>query len=149
MGQYLTFKIGGETCAVEIRNFESVLVSDSLSSVPGSPDYVRGLLNLRGDAVPVVDVRRKLGLGDTEGGADASIIVLVFEQSGKKRLVGALVDAVCEVIELADASIAPIDDFAVAFDKRVVRGIGKREAGFIVMIAAERLFDRAEVEGAA
>jgi purine-binding chemotaxis protein CheW len=149
MGQYLTFKIAGETCAVSIHNVESVLENRALSLVPGSPDYVSGLLDLRGDAVPVIDVRRKLGIGRSEGGIEASIIVLAFEEGSKKRLVGALVDAVCEVIDLADSLIDPIEDFAVAFDKRVVRGIGKRESGFIVMIAAERLFERSEVEGAA
>ena len=58
-------------------------------------------------------------------------------------------DAVCEVIELAAASIDPVDDFAVAFDRKVVGGIGKRESDFVVMMAAERLFDRSAVEGAA
>jgi purine-binding chemotaxis protein CheW len=149
MSQYLTFIIAGETCAVEIRNVESVLENSELSLVPGSPDYVSGLLNLRGEAVPVVDVKRKLGLGTAVTGVDSSIIVLSFDEGGKKRLVGALVDAVCEVIDIAEDRINPIDDFAVAFDKKVVRGIGKREAGFVVMIAAERLFERAEVEGAA
>jgi purine-binding chemotaxis protein CheW len=146
MGQYLTFKIAGETCAVAIRNVESVLENGDLSLVPGSPDYVGGLLNLRGEAVPVVDVRRKLGLGKAEGGRDASIIVLAFDEGGKKRLVGALVDAVCEVIELADSSVDPIGDFAVAFDRNVVSGIGRRESGFVVMIAADRLFERSQAE---
>jgi purine-binding chemotaxis protein CheW len=149
MSQYLTFKIAGETCAVSIQNVESVLENESLSTVPGSPAYVRGLLNLRGDAIPVVDVRRKLGLGDVGSDKAASIIVLAFEEQGKKRLVGALVDAVCEVIELLDSSIDQIDEFAVAFDRKVVRGIGKRESGFVVMIATERLFEKAEIEGAA
>ena len=149
MNQYLTFTIAGETCAVTIDNVESVLKNENLSPVPGSPDYVRGLLNLRGDAVPVVDVRRKLALGPAAEGIESNIIVLVFDEDGKKRLVGALVDAVCEVIDLAEESINPIEDFAVAFDRKVVSGIGKRESGFVVMIAAERLFDRAAVEGAA
>jgi purine-binding chemotaxis protein CheW len=149
MGHYLTFKIGAETCAVEIRNVESVLENGALSLVPGSPDYVSGLLNLRGDAVPVVDVRKKLNLGPTEGGRDASIIVLAFEEGGKKRLAGALVDAVCEVIELAEEAIDPIDDFAVAFDRKIVRGIGKRDSGFVVVMAADRLFERQALEGRA
>jgi purine-binding chemotaxis protein CheW len=149
MGQYLTFKIGDETCAVEIHNVESVLESVSLCAVPGSPEYVRGLLNLRGNAIPVVDVKLKLGLGHTEDSVGSSIIVLAFDHGGKKRLVGALVDAVSEVIELADSSIDPIDDFAIAFDKRVVRGIGKKDSEFIVMIATDRLFERDELEGVA
>jgi purine-binding chemotaxis protein CheW len=149
MSHYLTFKIAGEICAVGIDNVESVLESERLSLVPGSPDYVSGLLNLRGSAIPVVDVKRKLGLGATEDGIGTSIIVLAFEEGGKKRFVGALVDAVCEVIDLGAASIDPINDFAVAFDQKVVRGIGRSESGFVVMIAADRLFDRSEVEGAA
>lgn len=149
MGQYLTFVIAGETCAVSIHNVESVLENGSLSLVPGSPDYVKGLLNLRGEAVPVVDVKRKLGLGATEDGLAASIIVLAFEEGGKKRLVGALVDAVCEVVDLAESFISPVEDFAVTFDRKVVSGIGRRDSGFVVMIAAERLFDREAMAGAA
>jgi purine-binding chemotaxis protein CheW len=149
MDHYLTFKIDGETCAVPIDKVESVLESPVLSSVPGSPDYVRGLLNLRGEAVPVVDVRQKLGLGVAESGVEAGIIVLAFESGGKKRLVGALVDAVCEVIELASSSVDAIGDFAVAFDEAVVSGIGKTDSGFVVMMAAERLFERTAVEEAA
>jgi purine-binding chemotaxis protein CheW len=149
MSQYLTFKIGNETCAVDISNVESVIENGNLSLVPGSPDYVSGLLNLRGDAVPVVDVRRKLKLGQADRGINASIIVLAFEERGKKRLVGALVDAVCEVIDLADEAIDAIDDFAVSFDQNVVRGIGKRESGFVVVMAVDRLFEREAVNGAA
>lgn len=149
MSQYLTFKIAGETCAVEIRNVESVIENGNLSLVPGSPDYVSGLLNLRGDAIPVVDVRRKLNLGQADRGIDASIIVLAFGESGKKRLVGALVDAVCEVIDLADEAIDAIEDFAVAFDRNVVRGIGKKDSGFVVVMAAGRLFERDAKNGAA
>jgi purine-binding chemotaxis protein CheW len=145
MSQYLTFEIAGETCAVSIRNVESVLENGSLSMVPGSPEYVSGLLDLRGEPVPVVDVRRKLSLPPAKGGAESSIIVLVFDEDGKKRLVGALVDAVCEVADMADDAIDPIGDFAVPFDPRVVSGIGKRESGFVVLIAAERLFERAAI----
>lgn len=149
MGQYLTFVIAGETCAVSIHNVESVLENGSLSLVPGSPDYVKGLLNLRGEAIPVVDVKKKLGLGATEDSIAASIIVLAFEENGKKRLVGALVDAVCEVMDLGEDFISPVEDFAVSFDRKVVSGIGRRESGFVVMIAADRLFERVAMEGAA
>lgn len=141
MGHYLTFKLAGETCAVEIRNVQSVLENGKLSLVPGSPDHIRGLLKLRGEAVPVVDLRRKLGLGEAEETGEAGIIVLAFGEEGKKRLLGALVDAVCEVIELDPSSILPIGDFAVAFDRTVVCGIGKVESGFLVMMVAERFFE--------
>jgi purine-binding chemotaxis protein CheW len=146
MGQYLMFLIAGETCAVEVDLVESVLEDGEISGVPGSPGYVRGLLNLRGEAVPVVDVRKKLGLVASD--ARSSIIVLSFDEGGKKRLVGALVDALCEVVEMPDSAIQPIGEFAVPFDERIVRGIGKRESGFVVMIAADRLFERGAVEGA-
>jgi purine-binding chemotaxis protein CheW len=142
MSSYLTFSIAGETCAVAIAEVESVLEESGLSRVSGGPDYLAGLLDLRGEAIPVVDVRKKLGLEAREGGERGCIVVLALggSQAGRKP-VGALVDSVSEVIELADETIAPADDFAVAFDKDVVRGIAKGDSGFITMIAAERLLD--------
>lgn len=110
MGNYLTFGIAGETCAVGIGDVETVLETVELSRVSGAPDYVAGLLDLRGEGE-------------------------------KRRPVGALVDSVSEVVELADESIAPIGDFAVSFDRDVILGIAKAGSGFVTMIAAERLFE--------
>ncbi len=139
---YLTFTIAGETCAVGIDNVESVLDYVPLNLIPGSPDYVVGLLNLRGEAVPVVDVRLVLRMAELASRQDASIVVLSTSQDREKRLVGALVDSVCEVIQLEDESISPIDEFAVTFDRSVIRGIGSRDGLFITILETERLFAR-------
>jgi purine-binding chemotaxis protein CheW len=137
--QYLTFTIAGQTCAVEIENVRSVLEHEELTAIPGSPEYVAGLLNLRGEAVPVVDVRRKLKLASPEGASASGIIVLALPSG---RLVGALVDSVCEVVQLDEPSIHPIEDFAVDFDRSVVQGIGKKDGRFVIIMAADRLFAR-------
>lgn len=149
MNQYLTFKISDDTCAVRIRDVETVLENEKLGCMPGAPGYVAGLLSLRGDVVPVIDVRRKLGLEPAPPGVAGSIIVLSFGGEGRDRPVGALVDSVSEVIELPDEAIVPIDDFPIAFDRDVVRGIGRRSSGFVVLLAAERLFERPKLEGVA
>ena len=149
MGQYLTFTIAGETCAVGIHDVETVLEKTVLSRISGAPDYVAGLLDLRGEAVPVINVRRKLGLTVTDGSEARCIIVMSIGGAGKQRPVGALVDSVSEVIELADESIAPIGDFAVRFDRDVVRGIAKGESGFVTMIATERLFEAPQIDACA
>ena len=141
MGNYLTFTIAGETCAVAVHDVEAVLEKTELSRVSGVPDYIVGLLNLRGEAIPVIDVRRKLGLDADEGLQDRCIIVIALGDDEKRRPVGALVDSVSEVIEIGDQSIAPAKDFAVRFDKAIVRGIAKSESGFVTMIEAERLFE--------
>jgi purine-binding chemotaxis protein CheW len=142
MSNYLSFSIAGETCAVEIADVETVIESGCLSRVSGAPDYVAGLLDLRGEAVPVIDVRKKLGLEPMDGPVAPCIIVLSLKGGADaRRPAGALVDSVSEVIDIPERSIMAIGEFAVAFDERVVRGIAKCEAGFITMIAAERLFE--------
>jgi len=142
MGNYLTFSIADEICAVGIAEVETVMEDAGLSRVSGAPDYLAGLLDLRGEAVPVIDVRRKLGLAPREADERSSIIVLALAgEGGKRRPAGALVDSVSEVIELPDEAIAPAGDFAVALDEKVVKGIARSESGFITMIAAERLFE--------
>jgi len=147
MSNYLTFSIAGETCAVEISDVETVLENGCLSRVSGAPEYVAGLLDLRGEAVPVIDVRKKLGLDSPEDRAASCIIVLsIKDDRGGRKPAGALVDSVSEVIDLPPGAIMPTGDFAVAFDEKVVRGIAKGEAGFITIIAAERLFEAPSVK---
>ncbi|HOX33663.1 MAG TPA: chemotaxis protein CheW [Spirochaetales bacterium] len=141
MGNYLTFTIAGESCAVEVRDVETVLEKTELGRISGVPGYVAGLLDLRGEAIPVIDVRRKLGLDPGEATRDQCIIVLAMGGSGARRPVGALVDSVSEVVEIPDGAIAASADFAVRFDRAIVRGIARLESGFVTMIEAERLFE--------
>lgn len=141
MGSYLTFSISGELCAVGISDVETVLEDADLSRVSGGPRYLAGLLDHRGEAVPVIDVRKKLGLEPRADAGGNCIIVLSLPGDGGRKPVGALVDSVSEVIELADSSISPSGGFAIAFDEHVVKGIAKGERGFITMIAAEKLFE--------
>lgn len=141
MAHYLTFSIAGEICAVGIGEVETVLENAGLSRVSGAPGYVAGLLDLRGEAVPVVDVRRKLGLEVSDGAGSCIIVLALGGQDGRRKPVGALVDSVSEVVEMPDSAISPAGEFAVSFDERVVRGIAKGDAGFVTIIAAERLFE--------
>lgn len=142
MAHFVTFIIAETTCAVGIDSVESVLKNENLSQIPGAPDYVRGLLNLREEAVPVVDMRRKLGLEAVADLAASSIIVISDRRGAKQRFVGILVDKVCEVIDLSEEEIVPAEDFAVEFDREILIGVCKRAAGFVALIATDWLLDR-------
>jgi purine-binding chemotaxis protein CheW len=133
MRQYLTFTIANQVCAVALDNVESVLANRALTPVPGHPGYVNGLLSLEGDAVPVVDVKRRLGLGSTEREFGACIIVLSFRRGGRKLFAGALVEAVCEVAQIDEERIGNIGE-------AIIRGIGKRDERLVRMLSIEELF---------
>jgi purine-binding chemotaxis protein CheW len=146
MENYLTFSIAGETCAVGVIDVEAVLEDTKFGRISGAPEFVAGLLDLRGQAIPVIDVRKKLRLEAKPDAANGCIIVLsILGKDGKRKPVGALVDSVSEVIELDEAAIAPAGDFAVAFDESVVKGIAKGDSGFITIVAAERMFEAPSV----
>lgn len=148
MGNYLTFSIAGEACAVGIADVETVLEDSRLGRVSGAPSYVAGLLDLRGAAIPVIDVRKKLGLEAGDGSRGCILVLSMEAADGRRKPVGALVDSVSEVIELADESIAPIGDFAVAFDAGIVNGIARGASGFITILAVNRLFEAPRIDGA-
>ncbi len=104
---YLTFTLAGETFAVNVANVREVLEVSSITRVPGSPDFMRGVINLRGNVVPVVDLRLKFGLPAAPGAAGACIIVLEVAMAGEPTVVGAMADAVNEVLEIGASEVEP------------------------------------------
>src|SRR5512135_1019976 len=101
--QYLTFKLDQELFAVDIAKVREVLEFTSMTKVPRTPDFMRGVINLRGNVVPVVDMRLKLGLSMTEKTVDTCVVISEVAVDGESTVLGALVDSVQEVIDL-DAS---------------------------------------------
>src|SRR5512140_2425288 len=98
--QYLTFKLDQELYAVDIAKVREVLEVTSVTKVPRTPDFMRGVINLRGNVVPVVDMRLKLGLTQTERTVNTCVVIAEVEVDGESTVLGALTDSVQEVIEL-------------------------------------------------
>ena len=105
--QYLTFRLEDEVFAIDVSQAREVLEFSTITKVPRSPDFMRGVINLRGSVVPVVDLRIKFGMSMTERTINSRIVVMEIALDGEKIVVGALADSVHEVLELDPNQIEP------------------------------------------
>jgi purine-binding chemotaxis protein CheW len=145
--QYLTFGLNNVEYAVDVRIVETVVEHCATTSVPTPVEYMKGVMDLRGRVIPVIDLRRKFGLPEMADESRASIIVFTVEADDKKALtVGALVDNVSEVITMDESNIATSEGEGVALWERYVRGVARFEERMIVVIGADGLFSVQEIE---
>jgi len=138
--QYLTFKLDQELFAVDIGKVREVLEFTTMTKVPRTPDFMRGVINLRGNVVPVVDMRLKLGLSVTEKTVDTCVVISEVSVDGETTVLGALVDSVQEVIDLDASHVAPPPHLGSRIDAAVIRGMGKRDDQFIMILDLDRVF---------
>jgi purine-binding chemotaxis protein CheW len=145
--QYLTFKLADEVFAVEVARVREILEYTNITKVPRTPDFMRGVINVRGSVVPVVDLRLKFGLSKTEQSLNTCIVVLEVEFQKEATVLGALADSVQEVIEMEPLSIEPPPKIGSGLQTDLIRGIGKREGKFIMILDTDRVFSGDELEG--
>jgi purine-binding chemotaxis protein CheW len=138
--QYLTFKLDEELFAVDIAKVREVLEFTTVTKVPRTPDFMRGVINLRGNVVPVVDMRLKLGLTQTEKTVDTCVVITEVDVDGEKTVLGALADSVQEVIEMDASQIMPPPRMGTRIDTEVIRGMGKRDDHFLIILDIDRVF---------
>ncbi|WP_462325041.1 chemotaxis protein CheW [Desulfoplanes sp.] len=143
--QYLTFSLDQEIYAMEIDTVKEVLELTRITKVPRTPDSMRGVINLRGHAVPVFDLRTKFHLPEAEDTVDTCIIILDVEQNDETLTIGALVDSVSEVIEIKPESIEPVPAMGLSLDNRFVKGMGRRDEDFVIILDSLKIFDPEEL----
>ena len=143
--QLVTFRLGGETYGVDVMNVQEVLRITEIAPVPGAPDYVLGIINLRGNVVTVVDTRARFGLPSSETD-DASRIVIVESEN---QVVGILVDSVAEVVELNQSEIDVPPNVGNEDSGRYVLGVANRESDLLIVIDLDKLLARDDWSGAA
>ena len=124
-GKYLTFKLAGEEYAIEILKVKEIIGLMPITDVPRMPGYVRGVINLRGKVIPVVDLRTKFGLMTTEDTDETCIIVVDVAQNGQSIQTGILVDTVSEVLDIAGDQIEEAPSFGTAVNTDFIMGMGK------------------------
>lgn len=146
--QYLTFTLAEEQYAVTVSRVREVLEVPNLTKVPGMPEYMRGVINIRGSVVPVVDLRLKFGMSAAEQTVDTSIIVMDVDASAGHVTVGCLADSVQEVIDLQPENIEPAPRIGTAVDANCIQGMGKRDDGFIIVLDIDRVFQNDDLEAA-
>lgn len=142
---YLTFKLGAEVFALEVSKVREVLDFTTITKIPRTPEFLRGVINLRGSVVPVVDLRLGFGLDSVEPTVNTCIIVVEVVMAQETIIVGALADAVEEVIDIDASDIQPPPRLGSAIQTDFIQGMGKRENGFLMILNIDRIFSTGEV----
>ena len=143
--QYVTFSLGEELFGVEVTRAREILSVTPVTKVPQTPEYLLGVINLRGQVVPVVDMRLKLGLPVTEVTEDTCVIVVEVQIDGESIIVGALADAVREVLEIRSDQIEPPPRLGTRLKTEFITGMGKVNEQFLILLNIDRVFSSEEL----
>ena len=143
--QYLTFKLGDEVFATHVAKVREVLDLTTITKIPRTPDFVTGVINLRGKVVPVVDLRLCFEMSNTEKTVNTCIVVVEMLVEGESTVIGTLADLVEEVIDLEPEQIQPPPRIGTQIRTDFIRGMGKRDAQFIMILDIDRVFSAEEL----
>jgi len=139
-GQFLSFTLGGESYGVEILRVQEIRGYDSVTTIAHAPTFVKGVINLRGTIVPIVDLRIKFALGEARYDEFTVVIIL----SVVDRVIGVVVDGVSDVIDLAPEAVQPAPRLGAVVDTNYILGMGSREDDMIILVDIERLLGSAD-----
>ena len=145
INQFLTFKLDNEVFAVEIFRVREVLEYGKITKVPQTPDVMKGVINLRGSVVPVVDMRTTFGIEPTENTVNTCIIILEIMMEEEQILIGALVDSVEEVMDMMPNQIEPPPKIGTKLKTEYIKGMGKQDENFIIILNVEMIFTLEEL----
>ena len=143
--QYLTYKLEDEIFAVDVAKVREILDFTPATKVPGTPEFMRGVINVRGNVVPVVDMRLKFGLSKTEKTVDTCIVVMEIVVDDDTTVLGALVDSVQEVFEIEASHIEPPPRIGTRWRTEFIKGIGKRNEELIIILDIDKVFSSSEL----
>ena len=135
--QHLSFNLGNQTFAIGILHIKEIIEFGNLSSVPMMPEFIRGVINLRGSVVPVVDLAVRFGRAQAEIGRRTCIIILEVGEAHQDM--GVIVDSVNEVLEIRGADIEAPPSFGAGIRSEFIAGMARHDTGFIILLDADRL----------
>jgi purine-binding chemotaxis protein CheW len=137
--QYLTFQLAGEAYAIGILAIKEIIEYHGLTEVPMMPACVRGVINLRGAVVPVVDLQARFGRKQSEVTKRTCIVIVEVLSEGERQVIGVVVDAVHEVLEIAAADIEPAPAFGARIRTDFIQGMGKVRGKFVILLAVDHV----------
>ncbi len=138
--QYVTFRLDDETYGLNVMQIQEVLRYTEIAPVPGAPDYVLGIINLRGNVVTVIDTRRRFGLPDAEVTDSTRIVVLEADH----QVIGILVDSVAEVIYIRQSEIETAPNVANEESARFIQGVCNRNGELVILVEFEKMLSDQE-----
>ena len=143
--QYLSFALCGEEYAVDILRVREIIEYDALTRVPSMPASVRGVINLRGRVVPVVDLAARFGLQESEITRRSCIVMVELMVEDESVVLGIIADAVSQVLDLAESDIEPAPSFGTSVDTRFILGMAEAGKKFVIILDVDRALDAAEL----
>jgi len=146
--EYLTFTLGKEEYGIEILKVQEIRGYEAVTKIANAPEFIKGVVNLRGTIVPIVDMRIKFNLGSAE--YNQFTVVIILNVAG--RVVGMVVDSVSDVIQLSGEQIRPAPDFSSTFDTKYITGLGTIDDRMLILVDIEKLMsgqDMALIESSA
>jgi purine-binding chemotaxis protein CheW len=138
-GKYLTFALGHEEYGLEILKVREIIGLVHITAVPHLPKHLKGVINLRGQVIPVIDMRARFGMPVAEPTDETCIIVVEIKQEGRKLCSGIIVDSVSEVLSISDDDIEPTPEFGSSVEIDFTLGIGKVGASVKILLDANRV----------
>jgi purine-binding chemotaxis protein CheW len=143
--QYLTFKLGNEVFAIDVAKVREVLDLTPITAIPRTPEFMAGVINLRGSVVPVVDLRLCFEMSKTENTRNTCIVVVEVLLDNEAIVIGALADSVEEVIDLEPEQIEPAPRIGTRIRTDFILGMGKRDTQFLMILDIDRVFSAEEL----
>lgn len=143
--QYLTFRAGNENLAISILDVKEIIEINTITDVPMTPDYIRGVINLRGNVVPVIDLSARLGRQSSEITKRSCIVLVQVDYNDDAQLLGMLVDAVDEILEIPEANIMPPPDFGADIRIDFIQAMGRVGDAFIILLNINRVLSVKEL----
>ncbi len=142
---YLTFKLQNELFAINVGDVLEILEMSPITKVPKSPPFMKGVINLRGNILPVMDARNKFAMPRAEFTIDTCILVLNIDSGKEPLLVGAIVDSVQKVIDIPDEDIRISPSMGAVYREDFITGIGKVEESFVMILNVDKVFSAEDV----
>jgi len=142
---YLSFELGEEVFAINVSKVLNILEVKPITKVPKSPTYLKGVINLRGTVLPVVDLRLKFGLPENKITVDTNIIVLSIEKEQKPIMLGILIDSVREVLEFKSSEISPSPAIGTKYNSGFISGMWRVDENFIMILDIDKVFSVEEI----
>lgn len=148
-GQYLTFMLSGEVFAIGILSIKEIIEYGNLTEVPRMPGFIRGVINLRGAVVPVIDLGVRFGKQPGNVSRRTCIVIIEVQHEGEQQVVGVMVDAVNEVLDIPASEIEPPPSFGAKIRSDFIRGMGKVEGKFVIILDVDHVLSVDEISSLA
>lgn len=142
---YLTFRLGEEQFGAHVSQILNILEMTKITGVPRAPDYMKGVINLRGTVLPVIDIRLRFGMEEASYTNNTCIIVMDLNMEGETVHIGAIVDEVVSVIEIEKDQIEPPPSIGNRYSSEFIHGMARDEKQFIMLLDMQRIFDSDEM----